>query len=259
MVTIKAYKGYLIDLDGTMYSGTLPIPTAKPFIENLVAKDIPHLFLTNNATRTPEEVAAYLKEICDIDTTADHVYTSAIAAVDYVAKEHPAARTFILGESALIKEAESKGLALTDQDADVVIQALDRTLTYDKLATANLAIRNGAAFIVTNPDTSIPTEKGFLPGAGSLTAFLKTSTQKEPIVIGKPYSFIMDGALERLGLAKEDVVMVGDNYNTDILAGIHYDMDTILTLTGFTSREDLSYIDEKPTHIVNDLAEWVVL
>ncbi|AZP05553.1 TIGR01457 family HAD-type hydrolase [Jeotgalibaca ciconiae] len=241
-----------------MYSGTLPIPTAKVFVEELVAKGIPHLFLTNNATRTPEEVANYLKEICQIDTSPDFVYTSGIAAVEYVSHHHPSARTFIVGEPALIRQAEENELILANKEIDVVIQSLDRTMTYEKLVIANNAIRNGAEFIATNPDTSIPTENGFIPGAGSLTAFLKTSTQKDPIIIGKPYSHIMDGALEKLRLSKDEVAMVGDNYNTDILAGINYGIDTILTLTGFTRREDLEYIETKPTHIVNNLTEWIV-
>ena len=136
------------------------------------------------------------------------------------------------------------------------ILGMDRFVTYDKLATASTAIRNGAAFIATNPDVNLPTENGMMPGAGSLTAFLKISTQREPLIIGKPFGYIMDGALERIGLTKEEIVMVGDNYNTDILAGMNYGVDTILALTGVTTAEDLEEVINKPTHILNDLSEW---
>ena len=257
---IKQYKGYLIDLDGTVYNGTNPIPTAKVFVDQLAEKGIPHLFLTNNATRTPEEVVSYLWDICQIETTADHVYTSGLAAVDYIANNHAESKTYVVGEAALIRQMEAAGLELTNDipDIDVVLQALDREATYESLTVASRAIRNGAAFIVTNPDTNIPTEVGLVPGSGSLTAFLERSTQQEPLIIGKPYEHIMTGAVERLGFDKTEVAMIGDNYNTDILAGINYGLDTILTLTGFTQREDLEKVHAQPTYIIENMNEWKV-
>lgn len=228
-------------------------------MERLQEKGIPYLFLTNNATKTPEEVALYLKNTCNIDAKASQVYTSGLAAIDFVKREYPGARTYIVGEAALVKQAQAAGLELTDVEAEVVIQALDRAVTYEKLMIASNAIRQNAAFIVTNPDTNLPTATGFVPGAGALTAFLKTSTQRNPVIIGKPFSHIMEGALRLLDLPKEDVVMVGDNYNTDILAGINFGMDTLLTLTGFTQLTDLEEKNVQPTYIVNDLAEWDVL
>lgn len=151
---------------------------------------------------------------------------------------------------------EDIGLKYAKEDIEVVIQALDRNVTYNDLAIASTAIRKGAAFVVTNPDVNLPTEKGFMPGAGAITAFLKTSTQKEPVIIGKPFGDIMDGALHRIGLEKNEVAMVGDNYKTDILAGIDYGMDTIMTLTGITKRVDLEKFVKKPTFVVEDLSEW---
>lgn len=259
MGKIKRYKGYLIDLDGTVYNGTAPIPTAGPFIAQLMENNIPHLYLTNNATRTPEEVVSYLKEVCQIETTVDHVYTSGIAAVDYLAKEHPRAHTYVIGEESLRLQAKEAGLILADKDIQVVLQALDRKVTYEKFTIASRAIQKGAAFIATNPDTNLPTEDGFIPGAGSLTAFLETSSRIKPTIIGKPYAPIMDGALKRMGMTKDEVVMVGDNYTTDILAGINGGVDTILVLTGFTQLDDLAHVQEQPTYIINDLSEWRVL
>lgn len=250
------YKGYLIDLDGTMYRGKERIPTAEAFIRKLQEQRIPHLFVTNNATKTPEEVAYFLTTHCELKVHADEVYTSGMAAVDYVKERYPNARVFVVGERALQQQVAAAGLTETEEGVEVVIQALDREATYAKLEKASTAIRNGAVFIATNPDTNIPTERGFLPGAGALTAFLKTSTQKNPVIIGKPFAPIMEGALKRIGLAKGEVAMIGDNYNTDILAGIHFGMDTILTLTGFTRREDLAGKDELPAHIIRDLSEW---
>lgn len=255
-MTIKNYKGYFIDLDGTIYNGTAPIKTAKIFINQLDRLKIPYLYVTNNATKTPLNVVSHLKEVCSIQASQEQVYTSGLAAVDYVARNYPQARTYVIGEDALIKQVTDAGLNYTNQDIEVVIQGLDRNVTYNELAQASTAIRNGAAFIVTNPDVNLPTENGFMPGAGAITAFLKTSTQKEPIIIGKPFGYIMDGALKRMGLEKSDVAMVGDNYKTDILAGIDYGMDTIMTLTGITKEKDLEQYIKKPTFIVKDLSEW---
>lgn len=252
------YKGYLIDLDGTVYRGKERIPSAEIFVKKLQERGIPHLFVTNNATKTPQEVAHFLTNHCQLEVHADEVYTSGMAAVDYVREHYPQARTLIVGEKALRQQAAAAGLPVVDEEVEVVIQALNREATYATLEKASTAIRNGAVFITTNADTNIPTERGFLPGSGALTAFLKTSTQKNPVIIGKPYAPIMEGALKRIGLTKQEVVMVGDNYNTDILAGIHYGMDTLLTLTGFTRREDLVGKDELPTHIVEDLSGWVL-
>lgn len=255
-MVIKQYKGYLIDLDGTMYAGTQAIPTAKEFIKELKSRDIPYLYVTNNATKTASDVVEHLKNVIDLDETPDKVYTSGLAAVDFVKKKYPGARTFVVGEPALQMQVEEAGLHLTEEDIEVVIQGLDRFASYQKLSIASTAIRKGAAFVATNPDVNLPTEKGMTPGAGSLTAFLKTSTQKEPLIIGKPYGYIMDGALERIGLQKEDVVMVGDNYHTDILAGMNFGVDTLLTLTGVTKTVELEKITNKPTHTVSDLSEW---
>lgn len=239
-----------------MYAGTDAILTAKQFVAELKSRQIPYLYVTNNAAKTPEDVVEHLKNILDLDEQSDLVYTSGQAAVDYVKKNYPNARTFIVGEPALQKQAEAVGLPVVEEKIEVVIQGLDRFASYHKLAFASTAIRNGAVFVATNPDVNLPTEKGMMPGAGALTAFLKTSTGKEPLVIGKPYGYIMDGALERIGLRKEDVAIIGDNYNTDILAGIRYGMDTILTLTGVTKQEELAQFADQPTYTLNDLSEW---
>lgn len=243
-------------MDGTVYAGTNPIPTAKGFIEELDARGIPYLYVTNNATKTEADVVEHLSTVSGISASPDQVYTSGLAAVDYVKKNYPGARTYVVGEPALQSQAEEAGLAIVEDDIEVVIQGLDRFTSYQKLAIASTAIRKGAVFIATNPDVNLPTEKGLMPGAGSLTAFLRTSTQKEPVIIGKPYGYIMDGALERLGLEKEDVAMVGDNYHTDIRAGINYGMDTIMTLTGVTKPDELAVMEKQPTHTLKNLSEW---
>lgn len=133
---------------------------------------------------------------------------------------------------------------------------LDTQLSYEELAIASLAIQNGAHFIGTNPDLNIPTERGLLPGAGSIIQLVQAATRVEPVIIGKPEAIIMDKALEVLGLEKSDAIMVGDNYLTDIRAGIDNGIDSLLVLTGFTQKDEVADLPVAPTFVVNSLDEW---
>ncbi|AIG65892.1 TIGR01457 family HAD-type hydrolase [Weissella tructae] len=250
------YDAYFIDLDGTIYAGTESFPAAKRFMEKLKASDSSYLFVTNNSTKTPEEVAAFLTEQHGIVTTPEDIYTSAMATADYVAGQGYQ-RVMMIGEHGLKTALENKGLTLvTEGTADVVVVGLDRDINYDKLMHATLAIQNGAAFVATNVDTNLPNERGLLPGAGTIVAAVKTATQQEPVVVGKPEKIIMQEALKRTGLKANQVVMVGDNYQTDILAGINAEMDTLLVYTGVSTPEQVAEKPVQPTHVVNALDEW---
>ena len=137
-----------------------------------------------------------------------------------------------------------------------VVVGLDWNVTYDKLATATLAIQNGALFIGTNPDLNIPTERGLLPGAGSLNALLEAATRIKQVFIGKPNAIIMNKALEILNIPRNQAVMVGDNYLTDIMAGINNDIDTLLVTTGFTTVEEVPDLPIQPSYVLASLDEW---
>ncbi|MBM7097014.1 TIGR01457 family HAD-type hydrolase [Bacillus sp. H-16] len=252
---MKAYKGYLIDLDGTMYRGKEEISEAVTFVNQLVEKKIPYLFVTNNSSRTPEQVSDKLVSM-GIPSTPDHVFTTSMATANYVSEKKPGATVFTIGEEGIKQALKEKGMKPGDETADVVVVGIDRAISYEKLSTACLAVRNGATFISTNGDVAIPTERGLLPGNGSLTSVVTVSTGVKPTFIGKPESIIVNQALDVLGTAKEETVMVGDNYHTDILAGIHAGLDTIIVHTGVTSKEQLTDYDEQPTHSIGGLDEW---
>lgn len=251
------YKGYLIDLDGTMYKGKESIKEAPGFIRRLKDTQVPYLFLTNNSTSTPEEVAIRLQAQFNVPAKPEEVYTSSLAAADYV-KSLKGNRVYVVGEKGLRHALTEAGCDLVDEDIDHVVVGLDTQLTYEKCVTASLAIQNGASFIATNKDTNLPNERGLVPGAGSIVALIEKSTRVKPVFVGKPESFIMESALNRLNLDKKDVLMVGDNYETDILAGINNGVDTLLVLTGFTKEEDLNTVADQPTHVVATLDEWSV-
>ncbi|WP_411739209.1 TIGR01457 family HAD-type hydrolase [Peribacillus sp. S4] len=252
---MKSYKGYLIDLDGTMYRGTEQIAEAAGFINDLRKRDIPYLFVTNNSSRTPAQVADKLRSI-GISTEDDQVFTTSMATANYIAEQKKGATVYVVGEEGIIEALKEKGMKLVEDHPDYLVMGIDRGINYEKLSKACLAVRNGAVFISTNGDIAIPTEQGLLPGNGSLTSVVSVSTQVQPIFIGKPESVIVEQALRVLGVPKEETIMVGDNYDTDILAGINAGIDTLLVHTGVTTKERLKQYKEQPTHVVDTLDLW---
>lgn len=251
-----SYKGYLIDLDGTIYLGKEIIPAGKRFVERLQQSQLPFLFVTNNTTKTPAAVAGRLEKEFDIHVPAETIYTASLATIDYMREEGKGNKVYVIGESGLVDLILEAGFVWEEENPDYVIVGLDTDITYEKFVKATLAIRKGAVFIGTNPDKNIPTERGLLPGAGSMIALVETAVQKAPVMIGKPNAVIMDEAVKVLGMTKDDVIMVGDNYETDIQAGIKNGIDTLLVLSGFTQKEDVPNLPTPATYTVDSLDEW---
>ena len=250
------YQGYLIDLDGTIYEGKKRIPAGERFVHRLQEHQIPYLFVTNNTTRRPETVQAMLAEQFNIVTPLETIYTASLATIDYMNDLGKDKTVYVIGEDGLKSAIYEAGYIEDTNNPAYVVVGLDTDLTYEKLTIATLAIQKGATFIGTNPDLNIPTERGHLPGAGSLLALLEAATRIKPAIIGKPKSIIMDKALEILGTEKSQTIMVGDNYLTDIRAGIDNGFSTLLVLTGFTKPEEVDHLPIAPTQVLNSLDEW---
>ncbi|WP_188206589.1 TIGR01457 family HAD-type hydrolase [Alkalibacillus aidingensis] len=254
---MKRYQAYFIDLDGTMYRGNDPIPEAKGFIERLKEKQIPYLFVTNNSSRTPERTVEKLASF-GIEAEVGQVLTPSVAAANYINQQKENATAFAIGEIGLTSALEDLGVELTDQDPDYVVVGIDRHNTYDKLKRACLHIQNGATFLATNPDIRVPTEQGLVPGNGAFVNLIADVSKTEPIVVGKPEHHMIQVALRQLDIEPSDAIMVGDNYQTDIQAGIQAGLDTLHVETGVTSKDDLKQYDIQPTYSVTTLAEWTV-
>lgn len=252
---MKTYEGYLIDLDGTMYRGTERIEAAVRFIKRLREKKIPYLFVTNNSSRTPAQVAKKLMDF-DIYATEELVFTTSQATANFIYEQQQDASIYVIGEEGIRTALQNKGFRFANEDAEFVVVGIDRAINYEKLVVACLAVRKGATFISTNADIAIPTERGLLPGNGSLTSVIRTSTQIEPIFIGKPEPIIMNQALSVIGTAKEHTLMIGDYYDTDIMAGINSGLDTLLVHTGVTTKELLRNYSIQPTYAIDCLDEW---
>ncbi|MFD2656422.1 TIGR01457 family HAD-type hydrolase [Gracilibacillus thailandensis] len=252
---MQKYNGFLIDLDGTVYKGTEKIIEAIDFVKELDRRGLPYLFLTNNSTKHPSDVSKKLVDM-GVPSTTEHVFTTSMATASYIKEQKADAKVYPIGEEGLHMALEECGLEIVEEGAEFVVMGLDRTINYEKLAKGALNIRAGASFVATNGDVALPTERGFLPGAGSLISVLSVTTGARPKFIGKPESIIVDQALEVLGTAKEETLMVGDNYATDILAGINAGIDSLLVHTGVTTKEDLKSIEKQPTFTIDSLAEW---
>lgn len=245
---------YILDLDGVVYHGKTLIPGADDAINRIRDTGSRVIFLTNNATRSRESTAAKLKSM-GIQCSAGDVISSAFAAAEHIKACYGCCKIYPIGEEGLVEELVRAGHTMADRDVDIVVVGLDRQFTYHKLKTGLDNLMNGSGFIATNTDAILPTENGFLPGAGSMVAALKAASGIEPVVIGKPHSPIMDILLKEYGLKSHECVMIGDRLETDIQAGIRACMKTVLVLTGASDVKDIELSGIKPDAILESIAD----
>ncbi|SFG67061.1 4-nitrophenyl phosphatase [Halobacillus alkaliphilus] len=250
------YEAYLIDLDGTMYRGGKRVEGAAEFVKYLETKQLPFMFLTNNSSKTAIQVADKSNDL-GIPARKEQIMTSSMAAAIYISLQQGPSKVHIIGEQGLVDAMVQEGHEVVDDHPDVVIIGIDHNISYEKLTKACLHVRNGASFISTNGDRSIPTERGMVPGNGALTSVISVSTGIEPVFIGKPESIIMEQALARIGYDKKQVLMIGDNYHTDISAGINAGMDTLMVETGVSSFQEIKNYHRQPTYKYKNLMDWM--
>lgn len=255
---MKPFAGILLDLDGTLYHGRNRVPGADALIAGLRERGIPFLFVTNNSSRTPQAVADHLAGM-GIPASPEEVCTSSLAAARYIAQESPGARVAIMGEEGLLEASREAGLEIVEDNPDYVLQGIDRSFRYETLARAARWIREGAGFVLTNPDLMLPSDGGMMPGAGTIGAAIEAASGVAPVIIGKPHGHLMAFAASRLGIPQAEALVVGDNMSTDIAAGVQAGCRTVLVLTGLTTRENLEHYTAlsgvTPDYICSDLPE----
>jgi len=250
-------KNYLIDMDGVLVKGKALIPGADKFIESLIANNVKFLILTNNPLYTQRDLEHRLMS-SGLHVPADLIFTSAIATARFVQSQHPNGTAFVIGESGLTQAMHDVGYVQTDINPDYVILGEVNNYNFEMIAKAVRLINAGALFIATNPDATGPTEGGIVPATGAMAALIEKATGKPPFFVGKPNPFMMRSAIRYLGVHSEDTVMIGDRMDTDIVAGVMSGLDTILVLSGVSSREDVMRFPYRPTEIVGSVAEIVV-
>ncbi|MGE7772353.1 TIGR01457 family HAD-type hydrolase [Viridibacillus arvi] len=252
---MKAYKAYCFDLDGTVYKGTEPIPSAVAFIHALQKKGIEPFYITNNARMTQKQLQQKLLKM-GICAPEAHILTSAIATAKYISNHYPNATVQMIGGDGLREALLAENITFTSEQPDVLVQGIDLELNYSKIENACYAIQNGAEFVATNGDIKFPSEKGFAPGNGSIAELIHNVTGVEPTYIGKPHPHMLAILQQLNGFEKEDMLMIGDNYDTDILAGIRFGIDTLHVNTGVTPTESVLKKEIQPTYCINSLLDW---
>ncbi len=250
-------KAILLDLDGTVYHDSQVIEGVPQAISAIRKKGIKIFFISNASMRTREEQATKLKKM-EIECSIEEMYNTAYATASYIKHHHPNASVYVISEGGLKKEIETLGINVIDnENADVVATGLDPDITFEKLVKAFRAVYNGAIFITSNADRIYPTEKGLLPGSGCIAAFLEYGTRKKPIVIGKPSPHLIEAVLEDNDLKKDEVLIVGDNYETDLRAAKKLKIKCALVLSGITKKEEVDALPKKarPDFILKSAAE----
>src|SRR5688572_18898906 len=246
--------GYLIDMDGVLYRGSEMIPGADAFVRELLRRDIPFRFLTNNSQRTRRDVVARLSRM-GIEIGEEHVYTCAMATATYLERQKPNGTAYVIGEGGLLTALHQHGYAIVDHDPDYVVVGEGRTFNLEMVEAAVRMILRGAKLIATNLDPNCPTQAGLRPGCGAMVAMLESATGVKAFSVGKPSPVIMRAARKQLGLTTDETTIIGDTMETDILGGVQLGFHTILVLSGGSKREDLTHYAYGPERVVESVAD----
>lgn len=253
---LDGYDAVLLDLDGTVIRGAAPVPEAPDVVNELRQAGLAMQFVTNNASRAPEEVAEHLTAL-GVQVTPEEIVTSGQAAVALLVSRFPAGEAvLVVGAEALVVAVESVGfrpVVVASERPAAVVQGHSPETGWVLLAEACLAIRGGAIWIACNVDRTLPTERGLLPGNGAMVAALQAATDREPTVAGKPARPLFDTAMDRIG-AKHPL-MVGDRLDTDIAGARVAELDSLLVLSGVADAAALLAAppEQRPSHVGADL------
>jgi 5'-nucleotidase len=253
-MTETKMKNYICDMDGVLIRGDELVPGADAFIKRLEKAGSKFLVLTNNPIFTPRDLSHKLASL-GLDIGEEKIFTSSIATARFLRKQRPNGTAFVIGESGLTTAIHEAGYIITDTNPEYVVLGETNTYSLDMITKAVRLISGGARFIATNPDASGPGVGGLVPACGAVAAMIEKATGISPLFIGKPNPLMMRTALNYLGAHSENTVMVGDNMDTDIITGVQSGMETILVLSGITSRADVAKYPFVPTHIVDSVAD----
>ena len=246
--------GYLIDMDGVIYRGAKLIKGADRFIGDLLARNIPFLFLTNNSQRTRRDVVTKLKHL-GIDVKERHIFTSAMATARFLARQKPGGTAFVIGEGGLQTALHHNGYSIVDKDPDYVVVGEGRTFTFETMEAALGMIQKGSKLVATNLDPNCPSASGSRPGCGAIVAMLEKASGIQAFGLGKPSPVMVREAMEELGLEAKETIIIGDTMETDILGGIQLGCRSILVLSGGSRREDLARFAYRPDKVVASIKE----
>jgi NagD protein len=252
----REIRSWLMDMDGVLVREDQAVPGADQFLTRLREQEIPFLVLTNNSIYTRRDLSARLR-VSGIEVPEERIWTSALATARFLENQRPGGTAFVIGEAGLTTALHDAGYTMTDRAPDYVVLGETRTYSFERITQAIRLIDAGARFIATNPDTTGPTPAGPLPATGSVAALISRATGHEPYFIGKPNPLMMRSALNAIDAHSETSAMIGDRMDTDVVSGLEAGMETILVLTGVTTREQAERHPFRASRILDSVADLI--
>jgi NagD protein len=253
-MTQREIHSWLMDMDGVLVREEQAIPGADRFLARLSELGTPFLVLTNNSIYTRRDLAARLAA-SGLQVPEAAIWTSALATARFLQDQRPGGSAFVIGEAGLTTALHDAGYTLTERAPDYVVLGETRTYSFERITRAIRLIAGGARFIATNPDATGPSVDGPLPATGSVAALISRATGVEPYFVGKPNPLMMRSALNAIDAHSETAAMIGDRMDTDIVSGLEAGMETVLVLTGVTTREDAERHPYRASRIVDSVAD----
>jgi NagD protein len=253
---IKSKKAFICDMDGVIYHGSKILDGVKEFIDWVQAENKNFLFLTNSSERSPRELHEKLLRM-GLDVPEDRFYTSALATASFLSSQKPKGSAFVIGEAGLYNALYNVGYTMNNVDPDYVVVGDTRGYSFEKIEQAINFVIKGAKLIGTNSDLTAPVENGIIPATRALMAPIELSTGRKAYYVGKPNPLMMRSALRRLKATTEESMIIGDRMDTDIIAGIESEIDTLLVLSGISTRETVDLFPYRPHYILQNVGEIV--
>ncbi|MBR5453476.1 MAG: HAD family hydrolase [Clostridia bacterium] len=247
-------KAFICDMDGVIYHGNRLLPSVPEFVNWLEDTGKDYLFLTNSSERSPRELAQKLERM-GLNISEDHFYTSALATAAFLAGQCPGGSVYVIGEPGLVNALYDAGLTMNDYNPDYVVLGETRSLSYEKIEHAASLVMKGAKLIGTNPDMTGPSEKGIIPACRALISPIELTAGKNAYFVGKPNPLMMRHALKKLQCHRVDAAIIGDRMDTDIIAGIESEVDTVLVLTGVTTLDTITNFPYRPSYILDGIGD----
>ena len=256
METIRNKLGFICDMDGVIYHGNRILDGVTEFVNWMLDNNKKFVFLTNSSERTPHELSMKLERM-GLNVSPDHFFTSAMATAEFLHVQKPGSTAYVIGEAALTKALYDQGIYMNDVNPDYVVVGETRTYSFEKIEKATNLVLKGAKLIGTNPDITGPSETGIVPATGALIAPIEIATGKRAYFVGKPNPLMLRHGLKKLNCHSQDIAFIGDRMDTDIIAGIESNLDTILVLSGVTKPEDIDNFPYRPKYIANGVGDLI--
>ncbi|MBP5307920.1 MAG: HAD family hydrolase [Clostridia bacterium] len=256
MDVLRQKKGFICDMDGVIYHGNNLVKGVKEFVGWLKNEDKRFLFLTNGSGKSPKELRQKLLRL-GLDVDESHFYTSALATASFLSKQSPNCSAYVIGEPGLMNALYDAGITYNDVDPEYVVIGETSNYNFNAIKKAMKLVFAGAKLIGTNTDLIAPVEDGMVPACRALVAPVELTTGKPAYYIGKPNPLMMRTALGMLGIHSYETVMIGDRMDTDIIAGIESGMDTVLVLSGVSTKETIDAFPYRPRLVLDSVYDII--